>query len=91
MTRRTDRRRQADLLGRPPSGVQDLDDRWAALLIDTSAQIDALADLVRRGLLTPAEFDQHKAKVLDAVSGLVAPAAARSAATRPGSATDALP
>jgi hypothetical protein len=73
--RRADRRPQTDLLGRPPSGVHDLDSRWAALLIDTSAQIDALADLVRRGLLTPAEFDQHKAKVLDAVSGLIGPAA----------------
>jgi Short C-terminal domain len=60
---RTDRRRTADLLARPPSGAQELAGGWAAALVDPVEQLEELADLRRRGLLTPEEFERQKLKV----------------------------
>lgn len=39
------------------------DDPWAALLIDPAAQITELADLVRRGLASPEEFERQRSRV----------------------------
>lgn len=38
-------------------------DRWAVLLIDPVAQVNELADLVARGLVSPEEFERQRRKV----------------------------
>jgi hypothetical protein len=38
------------------------------MLVDQTAQLEQLADLLERGLLTRDEFDRQKAKVLHPVS-----------------------
>ena len=58
------RRHRPDLLARPPCGVGMYDDAWATVLVDQTAQLEVLADLLGRGLLTRDEFDRQKAKVL---------------------------
>jgi hypothetical protein len=58
------RRPYRDLLPRPPCGVGDLGGRWAGLVPDPVAQIEELADLVDRGLLSRAEFEELKARVV---------------------------
>ena len=63
----SDRRQQPDLLARPPCCVGMYDDAWAAMLLDQPAQLEQLADLLSRGLLTREEFDRQKAKVLQPV------------------------
>jgi hypothetical protein len=51
------------LLTRPPwSGSRA--DQWAVAVADPVRQIEALADLRDRGLLSPEEFDQQKTRVL---------------------------
>lgn len=51
------------LLSRPPwSGGSR--QHWVAPVADPVRQIEALADLRDRGLLTPEEFDYQKAKVV---------------------------
>jgi hypothetical protein len=60
---RTDRRRRTDLLARPPYGAQELTGGWAAALVDPVEQLEELADLRRRGLLTPDEYERQKLKV----------------------------
>jgi hypothetical protein len=51
------------LLTRPPcTGTENRD--WAALVVDPVRQIEALADLRDRGLLSPDEFESQMAKVL---------------------------
>ena len=42
------------------------EDRWAALLIDPAAQMAELADLVERGLVSPAELERQRKKVFGA-------------------------
>ena len=37
-----------------------------AWIIDPIEQLEELADLLRRGLLSREEFEHHKAKVIDA-------------------------
>ena len=54
-----------DLLCRPPSGAGPTDRGWAVLVVDPVEQLRELADLCRRGLLSPEEYQLHKAKVLD--------------------------
>lgn len=39
------------------------DDPWAALLIDPAAQLAELADLVRRGLASPEQFERQRRTV----------------------------
>ena len=55
-----------DLIGvltRPPwSGGRA--EEWAASVVDPVRQIEALAELRDRGLLTPEEFDHQKTKVV---------------------------
>ena len=51
-----------DLLTNPPSHLK-AEDRWAALLIDPVAQLNELADLVARGLVSPEEFERQRKKI----------------------------
>jgi hypothetical protein len=57
------RTQRPDLLARPPCGLG-----WeadvAAMLVDPSAQLDVLADLLGRGLMSRDEFEREKFKVL---------------------------
>jgi hypothetical protein len=61
----TSRHDRVDLLARPPllGGIGD--NRWADLLVDRADQLNALADLVARRLLSPEEFAAQKARVLE--------------------------
>jgi hypothetical protein len=61
----TSRHDRADLLLRPPLLGGTRDDRWTELLVDRADQINALADLLARRLLSPEEFAAQKARVLD--------------------------
>ena len=63
-TDRALRARRPDLLSRPPSTFRELDEPWSTLFIDPATQINALADLVNRGLLTTEEFDRAKQRAL---------------------------
>ena len=64
------RRQRPDLLARPPCCVGMYDDAWTTMLVDQTAQLEQLADLLERGLLTRDEFDRQKAKVLQPVTHL---------------------
>jgi Short C-terminal domain len=59
------RRHGTDLLSRPPCGSRMDERSWSALIVDPSEQLEALADLLARGLLSPQEYSHQKAKVLD--------------------------
>ena len=61
--RRTNRRHQFDLLARPPCGSRELEGGVAALIVDPVEQLEELADLRRRGLLTSEEFERQKTRV----------------------------
>lgn len=61
----TSRRRHADLLARPPSGFGEIPGGWRGLIIDPVAQLEELADLVNRGLLSREEFDRLKDRVVE--------------------------
>lgn len=52
------------LLLRPPSGVRESEQDWTALVVDPVEQVEELALLRERGLLSRAEYEQHRAKVL---------------------------
>lgn len=57
---------RVDLIGvltRPPCNGADRQG-WAALVVDPVQQLEELADLRDRGLLSPEEFDRQKEKVL---------------------------
>jgi hypothetical protein len=54
-----------DLLARPPCGVRTREDSVRAWIVDPVEQLEELADLMRRGLLSREEFERHKAKVID--------------------------
>ena len=58
------RRQRPDLLARPPCSVTMYGVPWTAMLVDQTAQLEQLADLLDRGLLTRDEFERQKAKVL---------------------------
>jgi hypothetical protein len=59
-----DRSGQPGLLTRPPDCGGDGPD-WAKWnVVDPVRQIEALDDLLRRGLLSVEDFERHKAKVL---------------------------
>ena len=64
-TNKTTRRHGVDLLARPPCGVPTFDDAWMAFVVDPVEQLNALADLHVRGLLSPDEFERQKAKVIE--------------------------
>jgi hypothetical protein len=59
------RRDRPDLLARPLWGGSLDDEGWAARFTDTTDQLEALADLLARGLLSAEEFERQKAKVID--------------------------
>ena len=59
------RRHRIDLLMRPPCGVGTDERDWSALIVDPTDQLEALADLCARGLLSTEEFEREKAKVLE--------------------------
>jgi hypothetical protein len=58
------RNRRTDLLARPPCSARDLSRGWPVLFVDPVDQLNELADLVSRGLLSPEEFERQKAKVI---------------------------
>ena len=60
----TSRSHRSDLLARPLCGVRAYEDRVTAWMVDPIEQLEELADLMRRGLLSRAEFEWHKAKVI---------------------------
>lgn len=56
---------RAELLGvlvRPPCNSPE-SATWAQLVVNPVEQIEELADLQRRGLLTPQEFEYQKTKI----------------------------
>jgi Short C-terminal domain len=59
------RRDRPDLLARPPCVAATYDDSWVGLVVDPTDQLEALADLLARGLLSSDEFDREKAKILE--------------------------
>lgn len=59
------RRQRADLLARPPCGLRSYEERVKAWIVDPIEQLEELADLMSRGLLSREEFERHKAKVID--------------------------
>ena len=60
----TSRSHRSDLLARPPCGVRTYEDSVRAWIIDPVEQLEELADLLSRGLLSREEFEHHKAKVI---------------------------
>jgi hypothetical protein len=61
----TSRSQRQDLLGRPPSAAYEFQPAWALLAVDPISQVEELADLWRRGLLSPDEYEQQKARILE--------------------------
>ena len=57
------RMQRPNLLARPPCGVGRHSD-VASLLVDPTAQLDVLADLLARDLMSRDEFEREKFKVL---------------------------
>lgn len=60
----TPRHRRSDLLARPPCGARELAGGWGTLLVDPIDQLEELARLHRRGLLTSEEYERQKHTVL---------------------------
>jgi Short C-terminal domain len=58
------RSRPTDLLARPPCTAHDVESAWTASYVDPVAQLQELADLRARGLLSRDEFERQKAKVI---------------------------
>ena len=61
----TSRIHRSDLLARPPCGVRTYEDSVRAWIVNPVDQIEELADLLRRGLLSRKEFEHQKAKVIE--------------------------
>ena len=59
------RRQRTNLLARPPCGSRTYERGWSALIVDSADQLEVLADLLGRGLLTPEEYERQKAKVIE--------------------------
>ena len=58
------RSQRPGLLWRPPSTFRELDVPWTTMIGDPAEQIDALAQLMDRGLLSREEFDRAKQRAL---------------------------
>jgi len=58
------RAQRPGLLWRPPSTFRELDVLWTSMIADSAEQIDALAQLMNRGLLSREEFDRAKQRAL---------------------------
>jgi hypothetical protein len=63
---RTSRSDRVDLLSRPPCGPGT--PAWETWIIDPTAQLETLADLRGRGLLSADEFERQKAKVIEPIA-----------------------
>lgn len=61
----TSRSQRFDLLARPPCRLRTYEESVRAWIVDPIEQIQELADLLARGLLSPEEFEHHKAKVIE--------------------------
>ena len=59
------RSNRPDLLERPPATARELGPGWALLVVDPVNQLKELADLHRRGFVSPEEYQQQKCKILD--------------------------
>ena len=59
------RRHRANLLARPPCGSLTYERGWSTLTVDPAEQLEVLADLLGRGLLSPEEYQRQKAKVIE--------------------------
>jgi hypothetical protein len=59
------RRHRLNLLARPPCGSLTHERGWSALIVDSTEQLEVLADLLDRGLLSPEEYQRQKAKVIE--------------------------
>jgi len=58
------RSRSNNLLARPPCPARDAATSWEACYIDPVEQLEELAGLWARGLLSRDEFEREKAKVI---------------------------
>ena len=58
------RAQRPGLRSRPPSTFRALDTAGSALFLDPAAQINALVELMDKGLLTREEFDRAKQRAL---------------------------
>jgi hypothetical protein len=58
------RRHRVNLLARPLCGSLTYERGWATLIVDRAEQLEVLADLFSRGLLSPDEYERQKAKVI---------------------------
>jgi hypothetical protein len=58
------RRDRVNLLARPLCGSPTYERGWSALIVDRAEQLEVLADLLSRGLLSPDEYERQKAKVI---------------------------
>jgi hypothetical protein len=59
------RSRSTDLLARPPSTAREIEDGWPSVFLDPVAQLEGLADLWARGLLSREEFERQKARLFE--------------------------
>jgi hypothetical protein len=57
------RKHNVDLLVRVPRRDDSTDAGVSTLLIDAAGQFAALADLVDRGLVSPAEYERQRRKI----------------------------
>lgn len=57
------RNRRTGLLGRWPGDERA--NRWTAGIVDPAEQLEELADLRARGLLTAEEYERQRARVLE--------------------------
>ena len=62
------RRHQPDLIARPPLGGVGVERHWASLIIDPVHQLEALADLYDRGLISSAELANQRQRILGGVA-----------------------
>ena len=60
---KTARDRIPDLLTRPPLLRWQVTTSWPHPLVDPVQQLEALADLLRRGLLSRQEFERQKQRI----------------------------
>ena len=59
------RSQRCDLLVRPPCRIRTYEDSVRAWIVDPVEQLEELADLLSRGLLSREEFERQMAKVID--------------------------
>jgi len=65
----TTRHRRTDLLARPPCNDVASDRGWTAAIVDPVGQLEELAHLCARGLLSREEFDGYRSRILEVWAG----------------------